>query len=161
MSEKIKYEVELEDWALEWLRTKGPMIVNITGDDDSPLYAYFKIVEEDGEEFIDIDSLTSTVLEDVHDERTRQDKRWGTQNHPDGTGLDDWLWSLDPDLQKAENDRAVKRGDLTFADILVEELAEALAETDPVKLREELVQVAAVAVAWIEKLDREEDRRRG
>lgn len=38
--------------------------------------------------------------------------------------------------------------------ILDEEVAEALAETDPERLRAELVQVAAVAVQWIEALDR-------
>ena len=30
-----------------------------------------------------------------------------------------------------------------------------VAESDPVKLRAELVQVAAVAVAWVEKIDRD------
>jgi hypothetical protein len=34
-----------------------------------------------------------------------------------------------------------------------EEVAEVFQETDPVKLREELVQVAALAVSWIEKID--------
>lgn len=38
--------------------------------------------------------------------------------------------------------------------ILREEVAEAFAETDPVALRGELVQVAAVAVAWAEAIDR-------
>ena len=32
----------------------------------------------------------------------------------------------------------------------------ALAEVEPAKLREELIQVAAVAVAWIEAIDRRE-----
>jgi hypothetical protein len=43
---------------------------------------------------------------------------------------------------------------VTWAHILTEEFYEALAEADPEKLREELVQVAAVAVAWVECLDR-------
>jgi hypothetical protein len=43
---------------------------------------------------------------------------------------------------------------LKWVDILEEEVAEAAAESDPAKLRAELVQVAAVAVAWIEAIDR-------
>jgi hypothetical protein len=46
------------------------------------------------------------------------------------------------------------RETLTWADILEEEIAEALAESDPVKLRAELVQSGAVIVAWIEAIDR-------
>jgi len=40
-----------------------------------------------------------------------------------------------------------------WCSILTEEFAEAMAETDRAKLRAELVQVAAAAVAWIEDLD--------
>jgi hypothetical protein len=39
----------------------------------------------------------------------------------------------------------------------MEEVREAMAESDPAKLRVELVQVAAVSVAWIEALDRRMD----
>ena len=34
-----------------------------------------------------------------------------------------------------------------------EEVAEAFAESDPARLREELIQVAALAVSWVEKID--------
>ena len=47
-------------------------------------------------------------------------------------------------------------GEGTWADILREEYFEALAETDPARLRVELIQVAAVAVAWVEAIDRAE-----
>ena len=43
---------------------------------------------------------------------------------------------------------------LDFCDILNEEVAEVYAESDPVRQREELVQVAAVAVQMIEVIDR-------
>ncbi|OFV78483.1 hypothetical protein [Rhodococcus erythropolis] len=92
------------------------------------------------------------VLPEIADERERQDEKWGEQNHPDGTG---------PDYRGAAFEarrrcqRAARSGLVTYKDILEEEVYEAFAETDPVELREELVQVAAVAVAWIEKLDRE------
>jgi hypothetical protein len=69
------------------------------------------------------DATTMRVLDEVQDERRRQDAKWGEQNHPDGT-------------------------------IALEEVFEALVETDPAKLRDELLQVAAVAVAWVEAIDR-------
>jgi hypothetical protein len=45
-------------------------------------------------------------------------------------------------------------GRATWAHILLEEVFEAFTETAPAKQREEMVQVAAVAVAIIEYLDR-------
>lgn len=74
---------------------------------------------------------TCMTLEGVHDERLNQDKKWGLQDHDDGY----WLA------------------------ILTEELGEVATEIqnkDKQRLREELYQVAAVAVAWIEALDRKE-----
>lgn len=109
-------------------------------------------------------SRTAWVLGEVAAERSRQDAKWGEQNHPDGTGA---VWEFCSGqhagwAQEAADDarrrcqEAVDRtwGD-TYALILNEEVAEAFAEDDPTKLREELLQVAAVAVAWVEKLDRE------
>lgn len=45
-------------------------------------------------------------------------------------------------------------GQVTWADVLAEETAEAISEEDPAKLRAELVQVASVATRWIASLDR-------
>lgn len=52
--------------------------------------------------------------------------------------------------------RRFKAGRGTWRDILAEEFNEALAESDPDRLRAELVQVAAVAVNWVEAIDRRE-----
>jgi hypothetical protein len=41
-----------------------------------------------------------------------------------------------------------------MADVLLEEVFEALAETDPAKARDELVQAVAVGVKMIEGIDR-------
>jgi hypothetical protein len=57
-------------------------------------------------------------------------------------------------MARNSNDRAVREGTLTWTHILEEEVCEALAETDQERLREELVQVAAVACAWVECIDR-------
>jgi len=95
---------------------------------------------------------TSRVLVEIAAERSRQDVKWGEQSHPDGTGNDG-------DAATAERQR--NRCAIAFADgvgtwrhIIREEIAEAFAESDPARLRAELIQVAAVAVAWVEAIDR-------
>ena len=92
------------------------------------------------------------VLEEVESERRRQHVKWGEQNHPNGTSWDAWV--IQRDLAKAETDAAAREGEVTFRHILMEEVFEAFAETDPAKLRAELLQVAAVACQWVECLDR-------
>ena len=94
--------------------------------------------------------LTKTVgvLLEIAAERESQDRTWGPQNHPDGTGT--YVWELDTQELKAR----FESGERSWALILGEEVAEAFDEVEVVPLREELVQVAAVAVAWIEALDR-------
>lgn len=95
--------------------------------------------------------MSLRVLSEVIEERQRQIARWGWQRHPDGTGDPADLTARDK-LQRL-CDEATIRGTLTWRDILAEEVAEAFAETNVDRLREELIQVAAVAVQWIEALD--------
>jgi hypothetical protein len=103
---------------------------------------------------------TARVLGEVADERTRQDAKWGEQNHPDGTGSAiPWPLFVGDGTAAANRareltDRRAKAGTVTFRDILTEEAAEAYAESDPAKLRAELIQIAAVACAWAEAIDR-------
>ncbi|MFB7162294.1 NUDIX hydrolase [Streptomyces sp. NPDC056242] len=90
-------------------------------------------------------------LVDLDAERQWQLRKFGEQHHPDGTGLPG-------DTLRADNAREVcqamaRRGETTWRGILAEEIAEAFAETDPAKLRAELVQVSAVCAAWIADLD--------
>jgi hypothetical protein len=102
--------------------------------------------------YINPDTAYSPVYGAIARERDAQDAKWGEQNHPDGTAgagrrteaRNATLWT---NMQAAEKT-------LCWSDILEEEVAEALAEDDPALLRAELVQVAAVAVAWIEAIDR-------
>lgn len=113
----------------------------------------------------------SNVQRLVAEERDRQNAKWGEQNHPDGTGPDSRPLrpeqgfnfmqgnvpaSLLSDAFKAATDRHAAAGVCTFADILLEEVFEAVAESDPKKLRAELIQVAAVAQQWVEAIDRRE-----
>jgi hypothetical protein len=110
---------------------------------------------------------TQDVLAEVAAERKRQNAKWGEQNHPDGTGPETY-WQLDDDerandaarIYRVITQQRAERGELTWKDIWLEEIAEALAENDPAKLRAELVQAVAVGVAWIEKIDRHEQVRR-
>ncbi|MCG8926677.1 hypothetical protein [Lentzea sp. CC55] len=95
--------------------------------------------------------LTNNALSLVRAERNAQDAQWGTQDHPDGTG---------PAFNSALGDarrnmaEAQRFGVLSWRDILLEEVFEALCEQDAERLGEELTQLAAVAVAWREALHR-------
>ena len=74
------------------------------------------------------------VIAEVMLERSRQDRKWGEQNHHPHK----------------------------WTDILMEEVGErakALLEDDPIGYRDECIQVAAVAVAMIESFDRGNWRR--
>ena len=94
------------------------------------------------------------VLDDAREELYRQLEKWGVQNHPDGTGMTGDIARADSARYLA--DFAAEKGSLTWRDILTEEVYEALAEEDPVRLREELIQVAAVALQWADAIDRRE-----
>lgn len=105
----------------------------------------------------------SGVLAEIQAERLAQDEKCGEQNHEDGTVQIDRLdsqplqrWTFHAVNQRNRTNLRALDGDLAWSDILAEEVAEAFAETDPVKLRTELIQVAAVAVAWVECIDRRE-----
>jgi hypothetical protein len=95
------------------------------------------------------------ILREIAEERDAQDALFGVQDLPDGTG---------PEFTDAANmardacDAAFssKRG--TFRHVFIEEVYEAFAESDPAKLRAELVQAVAVGVKWIEGIDRREGR---
>lgn len=95
---------------------------------------------------------TDLILAEVRRERERQDLKWGQQNHPDGTGGQ--FKSAHVRFIREACERAFAEGRGTWWHVLQEEVAEAFGEESPDKLRAELVQLAAVAVAWIECLDR-------
>lgn len=79
--------------------------------------------------------FTTPVLHDISEERKRQDNKWGSHR-----SLQDGKWML----------------------ILTEEIGEVamdiLNKKNRASVRNELVQCAAVCVAWIEQIDREELR---
>ena len=86
------------------------------------------------------------VLADVAQERARQDHLWGTQDHDDG------VWSLILTEEVGEASEQALR--LMFPP-MSDEAWEGYGRLGTMtRLRTELIQVAAVAVAWVEALDR-------
>lgn len=92
------------------------------------------------------------VLEEVAQERLAQLAQWGNQPLPLGFGWADAKPLADKYRQ--ECDDAMGDGRVTHRHVLLEEVWEALAERDPAKARDELIQVAAVAVKIIQDIDR-------
>lgn len=120
--------------------------------------------------FSKADQTTLAILRDLVIERVRQIERWGERVHlRDRRGrvvahpgvevgvVLLWLEIPRADHAKAEVDCAAKLGCLSWSAIAPEEFCEAIeaaASGDPGTLRTELVQCAAVFVAWIDALDR-------
>lgn len=98
------------------------------------------------------DSIRAGILDEISQERDRQLAKWGEQRHPDDTGGATLEYGAH--LARVTCQAAAKHvaGGPGWRLILSEEVAEAFAETDRMKLRDELIQVAAVAVAWIEDI---------
>lgn len=94
---------------------------------------------------------TKTVLKEVARERTRQVELWGVQSLPFGTNRE--LVGV-AEVHKEWNATFAEAGTITWMNVLWEEVYEASAEVDSGALRAELVQIAAVAVAAIEDIDR-------
>lgn len=94
----------------------------------------------------------AAILGEIAAERTAQDRRWGEQNHPDGTGGARIRGKAE--RARARCQQLAADGAVTWRVILREEVYEAFAEHDPARLRAELVQVAAVAACWVEAIDR-------
>jgi AcrR family transcriptional regulator len=137
-------------------------VASISGRSIGTVYRYFP----DRLALLDAIDTGRTVAADVRAERARQDTKWGQQNHLDGTGpeseplaglgqyVTDWTATDWTTAARDSTDARAKLGTVTWTDILLEEVFEALAESDPAKLRAELVQVAAVAQQWAEAIDR-------
>jgi hypothetical protein len=95
----------------------------------------------------------SAIFADIAQERKRQHEKWGEQNHPMlGQAYDaGTIAKLKDHYQDLNDDKTLPP---CWFNILMEEVCEAFSETEPAKQREEMAQVAAVAVQIIECLDR-------
>ncbi len=85
-------------------------------------------------------------------ERARQDAKWGAvRDHDDGTGS---AFAPAEVAARIACNEAFRNGTETWRHILTEEFYEALAESDPERLRAELIQVASVACCWAQAIAR-------
>jgi hypothetical protein len=111
------------------------------------------------------------IVVEVLNEVKRQHELWGVQNHPsfDRGVVEDIQNGKDLDIvgkrygvpdqtsAKKRCEEKAKQGTLTYADIFIEEAAETFEEVlDPEKREEELIQVTAVAVSWLDSIRRNE-----
>lgn len=97
------------------------------------------------------------ILDEVFTEREAQIEQWKDNDLPLGFGSSAFRMAAE-DYQRT-CDLANKRGDITLRDILLEEVFEALAETDESAARDELIQVAAVAIKAVQQIDRNAARK--
>jgi len=112
-------------------------------------------------------SAIRSVAKEIAFERGRQDEKWGAQNHrsfiktvrgfPEAEArkiIAAEYGIPTEEKAKAACDQAMKDGKCTWMHILVEEVCEVgAAFKNPVALRKELIQVAAVAAAWAQAID--------
>ncbi|WP_308249286.1 sulfurtransferase [Nocardioides alpinus] len=101
------------------------------------------------------------IAGEIAAERRRQVTRWGRQDHPSIGPAGAEIFGPVVGRWKAINDARMESGAHSWDAILLEEVFEALTEVDPARRRAELVQVAAVAAAEIEAIDRFGVLRRG
>lgn len=118
-------------------------IIDTTTGERRPLPAHLQLLAAPLEPFFNVLA-----------ERAKQDLLWGEQNHPDVLRPN----HLAPaDAYRRQCDDRHKAGEGSWMDIVLEELAEAHDEAiagNTAELRAELVQLAAVIVAWIQAIDR-------
>lgn len=95
------------------------------------------------------------IFNEILQERKRQDNKWGEQNHPivNKSVLNSFMHES---VAKDWCDNATKNKELTWGHIIIEEISEAMHAKTIEDMRTELVQCAAVLVAMIESLDRNE-----
>ena len=108
-------------------------------------------------------AIAAEGLQEVEKARAKHGEQRGL---PDGTGPDLLIPQIQGRIEavpvtlhewalqcKYRTDKHAAEGNVTRLDILLEEVAEASAEDDLSKLREELVQVIAMGIAWIYDID--------
>lgn len=103
----------------------------------------------------DYEDAYEAVASEVVLEAFAQLDQWGEQNHDPqyGTGARR-EFARAAEKWRAIADARSELGRQAWDAILLEEVFEALAEEDPVRIREELVQAGAVILSFIASLDR-------
>lgn len=118
--------------------------------------------EGEGVAMTDRAVIRQQILGEIHRERERQISRYGlNEDITDGTGPEVlWLGHTHAYLsalpahkiEQAFRREYDRHETPTWMHLVREEVAEAFMEADPVRLEEELIQVAALCVSWVESL---------
>lgn len=96
-----------------------------------------------------------SIVKEFLAERERQEAKFPNQHIPNFPSKMDFAHArAERDQAQELTDRCAEKGVVTWWHVLREEVFEAFAEEDEVKLRIELKQVMAVAGRWMEDLDR-------
>lgn len=104
-----------------------------------------------GRRVADCDCRTVAVLADVQAERLRQIAKWGVQHREDGTDLFTYPSIAVRSRENFQNAEA--RGTATWPQTLNGSFYEAISTADVAALRATLIELAAVACAWVEDID--------
>lgn len=117
--------------------------------------------------------VENKIYEEILLERELQDRKWGIQNHPsvhniprrNDNHIPDKLCRYYgiPNQEKAQYDadKAAGNKELTWGHIAVEELSEVISAENEEHRRHELIQLAAVCIAWVESIDRKKSKDAG
>jgi hypothetical protein len=92
------------------------------------------------------------ILDEIVAERAAQLDHWGDQSLPLGFGARELRVLSDHHRRLCDEANAEHK--VTHRHVLLEELYEALAEYDPAKARDELIQVGACVIKAIQDIDR-------
>jgi hypothetical protein len=131
--------------------------------DISPAVERAKQVVADAMEPIFQNARRHRVAAEILEAAGRATAKHGEQSHlPDGTGPDEEPLQLrgngrNSDLAlycKYQTDKRAGTGEVTWFDILIEEIAEASEQDDLEALRGELLDSAAVIVNWVLAIDK-------
>lgn len=95
--------------------------------------------------------IAEKLIEEIQAEMDHGERKHGRKDYWDGCNPSTRVAA---EMAKRDCDEAAAQGKCAWSDILLEETMEAMAETDTARLRAELIQVAAVAVRWINSIDR-------
>lgn len=146
----------------------GPVHVNVTT---------IPVMSESDPFLVGSDKRSSlmSVMEGLIHIRTKQDTKWGEQNHPDffpvfNLNTGEFLHVMEPanrftyyqlpleEDAKHDCDNDAKRGKLSWGAILKEEVCEAFGTTNDDDLEAELFDVLGVTAAWIQCIRRRREK---
>lgn len=100
------------------------------------------------------------IINEVLRERRKQEAKWGVQDHPSIVFGTHYNVAREAVAKYVCGER-VRQNNLAWTDIAIEELAEAIEAPGEIARRDELIQLAAVVLAWIENIDRNTEQLHG